>query len=142
MPIIVNDIEITDDEVHAEMQYHLASSVEAARHKAARALVIRQLLLQEAKAKKLLDAPEKIEVEQAEKTIDALVQQEVAVPRADRQSCKRYYERNSNVRSINAHIDFYRRNRLVSYPDYLYARSLRTGIGQYIELGGRRVSRV
>ena len=94
MPIIVNDIEITDDEVHAEMQYHPASSVEAARHKAARALVIRQLLLQEAKAKKLLDAPEKAEVEQAEKTIDALDQKEVAVPRADRQSCKRYYERN------------------------------------------------
>lgn len=135
MPIIVNDIEITDDEVHAEMQYHPASSVEAARHKAARALVIRQLLLQEAKAKKILDAPEKVEVEQAEKTIDALVQQEVAVPRADRQSCKRYYERNSE-RFVDK-----RTHRLLPFEtvsshirDYLYARSLRTGIGQYIEL--------
>ena len=49
MPIIVNKAEITDDEVHAEMQYHTAGSVEEARHKAAEALVVKQLLLQEKK---------------------------------------------------------------------------------------------
>jgi len=37
MPIIINKKEISDDEVHAEMQYHQADSVDEARHKAAQA---------------------------------------------------------------------------------------------------------
>ena len=135
MPIIVNNIEITDDEVHAEMQYHPAASVEAARHKAAQALVIRQLLLQAAKDKKLLDDLKNTDNKKAEESIDVLIQQEVVVPEADEQSCKRYYEQN-----MERFIDK-RSHQLLPFEsvfsyirDYLHARSLQTGINQYIKL--------
>jgi peptidyl-prolyl cis-trans isomerase C len=143
MPIIVNNVEITDDEVHAEMQYHSAASVEAARHKAAQALVIRQLLLQAARNKKLLDDPEHADIEKVEETIDTLIQQEVIVPQADQQSCKRYYEQN-----MERFVDK-RTHQLLPFDsvffyirDYLQARSLQTGINQYIKLlaGGARIA--
>ncbi len=135
MPIIINNVEITDDEVHAEMQYHPASSIEAARHKAAQALVIRQLLLQAAKEKKLLDDPKHADSKKIEESIDVLIQQEVVVPQADEKSCKRYYDQNLErfidkkthqvlpFESVSTHI-----------RDYLHARSLQTGINQYIKL--------
>lgn len=135
MPIIVNNVEITDDEVHAEMQYHPAASVEAARHKAAQALVIRQLLLQAAKDRKMLDDPRQADSKKAEETIDLLIQQEVSVPQADERSCKRYYEQN-----IERFVDK-RTHQLLPFDsvfsyirDYLHARSLQTGISQYIKL--------
>ena len=135
MPIFVNNVEITDDDVHAEMQYHPAESADKARHKAAQALVIRQLLLQEAKAKNMLEDVEQVDTVLAEETIDTLILQEVVVPQADDESCKRYYEQNKErfidkstdkvlpFDSVNAHI-----------RDYLHARSLQTGINQYITL--------
>lgn len=128
MPIIVNKVEITDDEVHAEMQYHSAGSVEEARHKAAEALVVKQLLLQEAKEQKLLNSNE-------DEAIDSLLKQEIAVPLADDESCARYYKQNQErfmdkkadkllpLESVIQHI-----------RDYLYARSLQTGISQYIKI--------
>ena len=131
MPVIVNKVEITDDEVHAEMQYHPAASVEEARHKAAEALVIRQLLLQEAAAKKMSGSEEDL--------IDALLAQEVTVPEADAESCARYYQQNQDrfvdqktgkilpLESVTPYI-----------RDYLHACSLKTGISQYIRiLGGK-----
>lgn len=139
MPIIVNGVEITDDDVHAEMQYHPAPSVDAARHKAAQALVVRQLLLQAAEECKLLDDAGMADPERSEEAIDSLIRQEVAVPEADERSCRRYYEQNRQrfidastgeqlpFGSVSTHI-----------RDYLHARSLKTGIGQYIKiLAGR-----
>lgn len=135
MPIIVNKIEITDDDVHAEMQYHPAPDVDKARHKAAEALVIRQLLLQEAKDKKLLDSAEGCSLDVAESAIDNLLQQEVSVPTADEESCKRYWQQNEErfvdqktgkllpFASVSNHIH-----------NYLHARSLQTGISQYIKV--------
>ena len=135
MPIIVNKIEITDDEVHAEMQYHPAPDIDKARHKAAEALVIRQLLLQEAQAQKLLESVEDCTLEKAEEAIDALLQQEVIVPEADEESCTRYYQQNQErfkdkttgkilpLESVTQHV-----------RDYLRARSLQTGIGHYIKV--------
>ena len=135
MPIKVNNIEITDDEVHAEMQYHPAASVEEARHKAAQALVIRQLFLQEAKDKKLLHHSESTDIKKIEETIDMLIQQEVVVPQADEQSCKNYYKQNTE-RFIDK-----KTRKLLPFDsvfpyirDYLHARSLQTGISQYIKL--------
>ena len=101
----------------------------------AQALVIRQLLLQAAKAKNMLEDVEQIDNVLAEETIDTLIQQEVVVPQADNESCKRYYEQNKDrfidkstdkvlpFDSVHAHI-----------RDYLHARSLQTGINQYITL--------
>ena len=139
MPIFVNKIEITDDEVHAEMQHHPAGNIDDARHKAAEALVVRQLLLQEATAKKLIDNPQTPDLENQEEAIDALLKQEISVPQADDEICERYYQQNLErfvdqstgkqlpLTSVATHI-----------RDYLHARSLQTGISQYIKvLGGQ-----
>ena len=48
MPAFVNGVEISDHAINAELQYHPAGSVEEAREAAARALVVRELLLQTA----------------------------------------------------------------------------------------------
>ena len=48
MPAFVNGVEISDHAINAELQYHPAGSVEEARAAAARALVVRELLLQTA----------------------------------------------------------------------------------------------
>jgi len=53
IPVLVNKVEITDDEVHTEMQHHPAKSVDSARDLASQALVIRELLFQEAVRLKL-----------------------------------------------------------------------------------------
>ena len=135
MPVIVNGVEITDDEIHAEMQYHPASSVEAARHKAAQTLVIRQLLLHAAKEKKLLNAAEISSPERIEKAIDLLIQQEVSVPQADEPSCRRYYEQNAERfvdKSTHTLLPF--ENVVSHIREYLHARSLQTGISQYIKV--------
>lgn len=135
MPIIVNDVEITDDEVHAEMQYHPASSLQKARYRAAQALVIRQLLVQAARENNLLDEDELADSLTAEKSIDRLLQGKVAVPEADEQSCRRYYEQNRD-----RFIDKQTREQLPfemvrdRIKEYLHACSLQTGIRQYIKL--------
>ena len=135
MPIIVNKTEITDDEVHAEMQHHPATTLEGARHNAAEALVVRQLLLQEAVKKKWLDPLKEKTAKEEESAIDALLKQEVSTPIADEISCLRYYQQNQErfrdqktgkllpLETVKNHIH-----------DYLHARSLQTGISQYIKL--------
>src|SRR5690606_4978266 len=47
-PVLVNGVEISAEAILSEMQYHPAPSATAARHEAARALVVRELLLQAA----------------------------------------------------------------------------------------------
>ncbi len=135
MSIFVNGTEITEHEVNEEIQYHPADSVASARHQAAQALVIRQLLLQEAQKKNLLDEPLPCSPEKAAEVLDVLLQQEITVPEADKKSCLRYYEQNKErfidkktgkllpPDSVIEHI-----------RDYLHARSLKTGISQYIKV--------
>ena len=135
MPIFVNQVEITDDEVHSEMQHHPAANVDEARHRAAEALVVRQLLLQEAARMDLLSAQAAASPESQEKAIDTLIQREIAVPSADAESCARYYQQNRErfvdkttgeqlpLETVAGHI-----------RDYLHARSLQMGISQYIKV--------
>lgn len=135
MPIYVNDVEINDKDVHREMQYHPASCVEEAQHKAAQALVIRQLLLQTARKEGLVAKQAPADSKEAEDGIRQLLEQEVAVPEADTTTCARYYEQNKTrfhdaktgntlpLELVESHI-----------RDYLRARSMRTGISQYIRL--------
>ncbi|MCC7260875.1 MAG: hypothetical protein IT567_07565 [Alphaproteobacteria bacterium] len=132
MPIFVNDVEITDDAVHREMQYHPASHVEEAQHKAAQALVVQELLRQAARKAGLLqdDTPT------AEDTaIDLLLQQEISLPDADSESCHRYYMQNQ-VRFTDKKTGEILPFSLVESRicDYMRARSLRTGISQYIRV--------
>ena len=133
MPIKVNQVIITDDEIHSEMQHHRAASMESARHKAAQALVTRQLLIQAAQETKLLDIEHTEDPEKTERAIDLLIKQQVSVPQADKKSCERYYQQNIQRfvdKKTNKELPF---DSVFSHiRDYLHARSLRAGINQYI----------
>ncbi len=135
MPIFVNKVEITYDEVHAEMQHHPASGVDEARHKAAEALVIRQLLLQEAEKRKLLTSPDDLTPDKEGEVIDVLLKQEISVPQADENICSRYYQQNMERfvdKSTGKQLPLEAVVTLIR--DYLHARSLQTGISQYIKV--------
>jgi peptidyl-prolyl cis-trans isomerase C len=85
MQIKVNGTIIAEREIARETQYHPASSLEDARQKAAEALVIRELLLQQA-GRLAIDAAGSDEIR-----IEALIEREVRTPRADEETCRRYY---------------------------------------------------
>ncbi|MFZ0623190.1 MAG: peptidylprolyl isomerase [Pseudolabrys sp.] len=96
--VSVNGISIARDVIQREMQHHPAAKPIAAWQHAARALVIRELLLQRAKHLDL--APEPICDEagrretEDEALMRAVVDREVTVPEPDDETCRRYYERN------------------------------------------------
>ena len=98
MPVFVNKIEISDDEVHHEMQFHPAPTVEDARKDASRALIIRHLLLEAAVDHKLLKFSDikNIDIVKEEHIIEQLLSKIIQVPKADEKTCRRYYERNLN----------------------------------------------
>jgi peptidyl-prolyl cis-trans isomerase C len=90
MTISVNGVEIPEQAIHREMQYHPARSAEAAEFEAARALVIRELLLQEARRSELVPAPDAADPD--ESLIQALMTRAIQVPEADEAACRRYYD--------------------------------------------------
>ncbi len=98
MAIRVNGVEVSEQDVAREAQYHKAASLEEARKAAARALVVRELLLQAAARRgidetaaegegSLREVPE-------EAVIRALIERDVEVPTADEKTCRRFYETN------------------------------------------------
>ena len=94
--ILVNGTEIPPAAVAAEMQYHPAPSREQAWTAAATALVIRQLLLQEAARLGIAagtDAGEDAGSEEA--VIQALLAQEVVTPEPDEETLRRYWSANA-----------------------------------------------
>ncbi len=136
MPIIVNKIEITDDEVHSEMQYHPASSIDTARDFAAQALVVRELLFQEAVNLELTDfkSTKDASEEEISNVIDKLITKEVSIPIADRDTCLRYYEQHSQLfkdKKTESILPFDLVEKHIQ--DYLHAKAMRTAISQYIE---------
>jgi peptidyl-prolyl cis-trans isomerase C len=90
MEISVNGIIIPEREIARETQHHPAPSLEGARRKAAQALAIRALLLQEADR---VAAPREGH-ETDESRITALIEREVKTPSADEATCRRYYQSN------------------------------------------------
>jgi peptidyl-prolyl cis-trans isomerase C len=94
--VTVNGVEITEETIAAEMQYHPAESMDAAYLQAVRALVVRELLLQQA-SRLGLDQPER-EAGATETADDArirlLIEQEVETPKADDDACRTYYDNN------------------------------------------------
>ena len=135
MSIRVNGVEISDEELHQEMQFHPADSLEQAQQKAAHALIIRLVLLQQAKNQKLINTLETSTPEEQEKAIEQLLKQSIVVPEADTETCHQYYLQNKQrfidkttgrilpLASVNSII-----------VDYLHTRSLRTGIVQFIQV--------
>lgn len=94
----VNGVPIPRDLIAREVQHHPARSPAEGWKAAARALVVRELLLQEARrlevsAEPLVDEDGRRETDE-EAAIRALVEREVSLPEADAETCRRYYERN------------------------------------------------
>jgi len=97
--VSVNGVTIVRDAIQREMQHHPASKPIAAWYQAARALVIRELLLQRAKYLGLTPEPISDEAGRRETDDEALmrivVEREVTVPEPDDETCRRYYAQNS-----------------------------------------------
>jgi peptidyl-prolyl cis-trans isomerase C len=94
----VNGVTITRDLISREVQHHPSSTPAEAWKAAARALVVRELLLQEARrleisAEPATDGDGRRETDD-EAAMRALVAREVATPLADAATCRRYYEQN------------------------------------------------
>lgn len=102
MTVWVNDTPIDELTIAREVQNHPAQSLEQAREIAVRALVVRELLLQEANRRGLGSrhgkakgdcAPEQDEGTE-DALIDALLDEAIEVPVPDLEACRRYYQRN------------------------------------------------
>lgn len=97
-PVSVNGILIAREAIAREAQNHPASRPLLAWQAAARALAIRELLLQQARRLKLQAAPDtdgegRRETEE-EALLRGLVEQEVTTPVPDEDGCRRYYAQN------------------------------------------------
>ncbi len=96
--ISVNGVPILRDAIQREMQHHPAAKPIMAWQKAARALVLRELLLQRARhlgltPKPITDGEGCCEADE-EALMRELIEREVTVPEPDEETCRRYYERN------------------------------------------------
>lgn len=98
VPVSVNGVTIPRDTIVREMQHHPAGKPAAAWLGAARALVVRELLLQRANVLGLTAEPISDEAGRRETDEEAImravVEREVAVPEPDDAVCRRYYENN------------------------------------------------
>ena len=96
--VVVNGVAIAHDLISREAQNHPSSTPLDAWRAAARALAVRELLLQEARRLDLRAAPisdtEGRRETDEEALIRGLVEAEVATPSPNEASCRRYYERN------------------------------------------------
>lgn len=135
MPVIVNDVEITDEQVFAEMQYHPAKNREEAIHMAAQALTIRELLIQDAIAKGLATKSDGIdsEPEADDKRIEKLLQEVIKTPEADETACKRFYDNNQQKFNVDGKILPFKNVREM-IAEYLGDVSWQTAVTQYIKI--------
>jgi len=101
--ITVNGTPISEEAIAREAQYHPAGSLEEALREAAVALVVRELLLQEAAALGVGQpssgaggdpAGDAESFTPEERIITALLDREITLPAADDETLRRYYERN------------------------------------------------
>lgn len=102
--IRVNDRVIDHDEIAREVQYHPAPTLDEARRRAARALVVRELLLAEADVQDVRDTNRMDGETGEEARIRQLIEQQVTVPEPSEGDCRRYYEKNgARMRTADEH---------------------------------------
>jgi peptidyl-prolyl cis-trans isomerase C len=96
--VSVNGEEIPHDWISREAQNHPAPTPIGAWQQAARALVVRELLLQEARRQGLQPEPladgEGRRETAEEALVRGLIEREVRVPEPDEEACRRYYDQN------------------------------------------------
>lgn len=90
--ILVNGVKITPDQINAEVQYHPAPSLADAKYRAMQALVIRELLMQQAASVGLYASNNR--PENPDEMIEELLEKEISVPEPDLETCERYYNNN------------------------------------------------
>ena len=135
MSIIVNKVQITDQEIGQEMQYHPAPNQEQAWRMAAQSLVIRQLLLQQAASNGLCtDVGSVAPGEPEEALIDQLLEHDVTVPEADEPTCRRFYNNHPNSFTDDktgerASFEVAQAN----IRDYLHTKAMRIAVAEYIK---------
>ncbi|WP_419913211.1 peptidylprolyl isomerase [Hoeflea sp.] len=98
--ISVNGVVIAETDLLAEAQNHPAENPGGALAEAARALVVRELLWQEAQRTGIIAEPDRDSEGRPEIARDAairqLVDREIDVPSAGEAECRRFYEKNSD----------------------------------------------
>jgi peptidyl-prolyl cis-trans isomerase C len=119
MSVSVNGVAIAEAAILAEMQYHPAPIREAAWREAATAMVLRELLLRQARIENFDD-----EVEDT--AIDRLLTAAVQVPCADEAECRRYYE-NNRRRFRSSDLAEARHILIAAPPDEAQARAAARG---------------
>lgn len=96
--IAVNGVTIGHADIAREVQNHPAESPPQAWAEAARALIVRELLMQHAHQLAIEPQPGKEEEDRHETDEEALIrillERELSVPEADEMSCRRYYDKN------------------------------------------------
>lgn len=96
--VSVNGVTIPHEAIARETQNHPAQSPVEAWQAAARSLVVRELLLQEADRLGIIASPECDDEGRRETSeeamIGALIDRCIVTPEPDEESCRRYYERN------------------------------------------------
>jgi peptidyl-prolyl cis-trans isomerase C len=99
--VSVNGVAIPRDAIAREVQHHPAPKPVAAWQEAARALVIRELLLQRARLVGVVPTPVRDSAgrreTEEEALIRSLIEQEVRTPEPDEETCRRYYEKNRRL---------------------------------------------
>lgn len=135
MPVFVNGVEITDEQVFREMQHHPATSREEAMLEAARALAIRELLVQEAVARGVAESRESIgeEPNAEDPRIQALLAEVIKIPRPDDVTCRRFYDQNPSLFSQSSVRREFEEVRL-AIAEYLQDTSWQTAVRQYISI--------
>lgn len=100
IPVSVNGVELPYDEITREVQHHPAPSPEQAWNAAARALIVRSVLLEEARNKGIEPHPavgdDGLRETDEEALIRQLIAQQVRTPQSDDESCRRFYEQNTD----------------------------------------------
>lgn len=102
--IRVDDRVIDHEAIAREVQYHPSPTLKEARLRAARALVVRELLLAEIEVQGV-DGSDRMDGETDEEArIRQLIEQEVTIPEPSESDCLRYYESNQErMRTADEH---------------------------------------
>ena len=99
--VSINGVAISRGAIAREVQNHPASKPIEAWQSAARALAIRELLLQRARLVGIIPAPVRDSAGRCETEEEALIrgllEQEVHTPEPDEQTCRRYYAKNRRL---------------------------------------------
>lgn len=93
--ITVNGVNIPIEMINAEVQYHPAESLTEAKHAAMQALVVRELLVQQAIRHGICTRDSVAGHE--DDIIAELLKHEIQVPKPDDDECKRYYHNNRDA---------------------------------------------